>query len=783
MKHTVWDAFPRWMLTWLICLALDLGVGTLLHVDGRWWLAALVLLVWCAALAVTEYFGSSWAMLAPWAVAVGLTVLLSDRGLLAETALTAVSRTGVTGWYGELLLLLLGATAALLFSVLLRHYEWRLALSLAWAAIWITAALCEWTLPRLVPAAMLPLLLLTAIETGRRLRYQPEAEAAGVQQRTLLLALLPTVLLLMLLPTSPKPYGYPLVHAIIDKVDRLWQGAENAMYYRDRGQQQFGLSFNGISDQAQVSQGVEKKDAGIIYALPGEAPYGATYLFGNAWDRFDGQRWSTTLEPEAAELLNWKLDSAEHIFALWRQLGAERAGEFTDYFRRNNVYLNCRNLNVRTMFSVMNATHIHTDDERYPYADTPTGILFDYTQKKETWYRIYYLESNARTRDGLIAASEGTEYDAESHSSVWRRVMQDFYGRFHSDLPDDVNLEGILARRTELIRSVYLDTTGVSDRAADLAKEITADCSSDYERLNAIAAYLQANYAYTLEPEPAPEGENFLDWLLFERREGYCAWYATAAVLMARSVGVPARYVQGYLCSEMQSDVYTVLGAKDAHAWCEGYVAGYGWVTVEATPGFGGDAAGWLTAAEEQALHPDDPDAPIPGEVLPGGQTGDDDPLSPLNPEDPDKDKDNDPDSPSEPTPARSGWLAAIVAVVVAAALAAVWLKIRARRKRRYAQATPTERLLMDLEKMLRDLRGKGYPRQPEEAMGQYFARLPWHILVADKAEAEEMAALYDRTFFALQEPTEEELAKHRSFAARFRPRTLRQWVLWYGLQ
>ena len=108
------------------------------------------------------------------------------------------------------------------------------------------------------------------------------------------------------------------------------------------------------------------------------------------------------------------------------------------------------------------------------------------------------------------------------------------------------------------------------------------------------------------------------------------------------------------------------------------------------------------------------------------------------------------------------------------------WL--RARRKRRYAQADPAERLQMDLETLLRDLRGKGYPRAPEESLRQYFERLPG-FLIRDGAEVREMAALYDRTFFALKAPSEAELEKHRAFAAYFRPRTLRQWITWYSLQ
>ena len=96
-----------------------------------------------------------------------------------------------------------------------------------------------------------------------------------------------------------------------------------------------------------------------------------------------------------------------------------------------------------------------------------------------------------------------------------------------------------------------------------------------------------------------------------------------------------------------------------------------------------------------------------------------------------------------------------IAALAASVPLLRLWL--RARRKRRYAQADPAERLQMDLETLLRDLRGKGYPRAPEESLRQYFERLPG-FLIRDGAEVREMAALYDRTFFALKAPSEAEL-------------------------
>ena len=782
MKQRLLDELPRWLLTCLVCLALEQGLGSFCKLDSRWWLAALVLPLCCVLLAAAERFGRFRAMLALWAAAAGLCLLLADRAQLSDAVRAALARSGESRSSGDLPLLLLSSAAALPLSALLRSRRVRLALSLGWIALWIAAALAEQPLPRTVPAAMIPLVLLSLSETIRRFRREPDADAA--MTRMLLLSLLPAALLLAVLPVSAHPFDYPLLHSVADRIEQKWYQAESALRYRHGGTREFSLEFNGTASAAGAGDSLERERPGVIYAQPGHTTDGALYLFGNAWDRFDGRSWSSSLEPKDAELLNWKLDTAERAFALWRLLGENDGAAFSDYFRPNNVYLICRDLNVRTMFVPMNATHVFTDADRFPYADAPTGSLFDYVQRDEVWYRIDYLESNARTRGALISAAAGTVYEPEASGSLWRWVAQDFERYFRLDLSDDVNLERLLARRAARIRSVYLDDSLVSERARALAEMITADCADDYEKVSAIAAFLQEKYDYTPSPGQVPEDVDFLDWLLFEVREGYCSWYATAAVLLSRSVGVPARYVQGYR-SELVGEIFTPLGPGDAHAWCECYLDGYGWVTLEATPGFKNDEEGWLTADEERE-HLTDPgkDATDAAQTQPGGVMGSNaDPLPTPPARDETEPEAETPAAEEQSAAPRRLWLLLLIPVALPAVLLAIRFWQQRRRARRYAAADPSTQLKMDLELLLCDLRGKGYPRRPEESLQQYFARVPWHYLLADEAEAREMAALYDRCFFSPAAPSEEELARHRAFAARFRPRTLRQWMLWYSLQ
>ena len=108
-----------------------------------------------------------------------------------------------------------------------------------------------------------------------------------------------------------------------------------------------------------------------------------------------------------------------------------------------------------------------------------------------------------------------------------------------------------------------------------------------------IAKYLSDNMVYTLNPTP-PETEDTMssvERFLFVTKEGYCVQYATSATLLLRSVGVPTRYVEGYIApkftrNEAEDRIGTYLcNVKDsnAHAWCEVYLENYGWLTTEVT--------------------------------------------------------------------------------------------------------------------------------------------------------------------------------------------------------
>lgn len=123
-------------------------------------------------------------------------------------------------------------------------------------------------------------------------------------------------------------------------------------------------------------------------------------------------------------------------------------------------------------------------------------------------------------------------------------------------------------------------------RVPELALELTQKYPSEWEKASALTNFLQQQYSYNLDVDFYPQGADTADHFLFTAKEGYCEQFATTLCVMARSIGLPARYVTGYLPGTHNpfTGFYEVK-ASDAHAWAEIYLRGYGWMIFDPVPG------------------------------------------------------------------------------------------------------------------------------------------------------------------------------------------------------
>ena len=170
--------------------------------------------------------------------------------------------------------------------------------------------------------------------------------------------------------------------------------------------------------------------------------------------------------------------------------------------------------------------------------------------------------------DMFVAASNAIAYKAQSYVPD---VSEDQLRAAPADYP-----ENIRERYLSLPRSL-------PDRVHQLAREIVAGKANPYDKAKAIEAYLRT-YPYDLEVSGPPQDQDVADYFLFELKKGYCDYYATAMVVLARSSGIPARFVSGYSSGSYDApNAQYVVRELNAHSWVEIYFPEIGWVEFEPT--------------------------------------------------------------------------------------------------------------------------------------------------------------------------------------------------------
>ncbi len=136
----------------------------------------------------------------------------------------------------------------------------------------------------------------------------------------------------------------------------------------------------------------------------------------------------------------------------------------------------------------------------------------------------------------------------------------------------------------DFILQQYLQVPVVSTQISELAREVTQPATSVAQAVALLHTHLLTHYRYNLDV-PSLQSAHPLEDFLLTRKTGYCEHYATAMVVMLRTIGIPARLVTGFLATEWNEfGGYYTVRQRDAHAWVEVYFPQSGWITMDPTP-------------------------------------------------------------------------------------------------------------------------------------------------------------------------------------------------------
>ncbi|OGO41686.1 MAG: hypothetical protein A2137_07255 [Chloroflexi bacterium RBG_16_58_8] len=156
--------------------------------------------------------------------------------------------------------------------------------------------------------------------------------------------------------------------------------------------------------------------------------------------------------------------------------------------------------------------------------------------------------------------------------------------RIFSPSPDALARAG--ASYPQSVTDYYLQLPpDFPDSVRQLSDNITRRARTPYAKVLAIIDYL-IKIPYSQSVEAPPRGADFVANFLFNQKSGFCLYYASAAAVMLRSEGVPARLAVGYLPGDPgENPGEYILRDRHYHAWPQVYFPGYGWIDLEATPG------------------------------------------------------------------------------------------------------------------------------------------------------------------------------------------------------
>lgn len=293
----------------------------------------------------------------------------------------------------------------------------------------------------------------------------------------------------------------------------------------------------------------------------------STYLRGFVGEVFTYNKWDTlpygTYE-DVKDLMYWL---KEEGFCAGGQIG-QIGGMLTE--SKENTY----------------EIEVKTGNKNYAY------VPYELTRFSDSsvlnWYNNYYTAGN-------IGRMKEYSYTAgENQVKQWT----DIAGRLFT-AEENKDIETYLTAESYYNEFVYKNYTYLSDDEKLILKEYFGDRGNQSDghveykvAIQRIKAFLQEQILYTEKPMLSQESNNMLETILTENK-GYDVHYATAATLMFRYYGIPARYVEGYLVTpedvkDKEAGETIEVPESNAHAWAEIYIDGVGFVPIEVTPEYEG---------------------------------------------------------------------------------------------------------------------------------------------------------------------------------------------------
>ena len=458
------------------------------------------------------------------------------------------------------------AAAFLLGMIISAEFKIRLAASAVLTAVMIYFMISGTVLEKTLTAPSFFIILLCIIDLIQR--YWKKSGYTDAKGH--LVSVAPFAILLaaavFMIPVSEKPYDWHIVKQV---AQRIYEGVRYAARFFHGKDEDYGAVI-GFNDSGSYFGDVFDKEKELMQISTDRGTGSGVYLSGIILDSFDGREWKKTYEEVNEDRLIDSMETVGSIMLYDRDYNM-------DYYKRVQLYIEYSDFNTAYFFAPSKLLRLKAENEKEVYTQCGADLKAAKNLGFGTKYLLTYIRTNDQNEGFWSYADEAEPMDREAWDSTLHIYPNE-------DI-EAMTYEDYLAY-VDRMYEYYLPETHISPAAEEYMEELFADADSDMEKLKCIEEALRG-FEYTLKPGDLPaeidSEEEFLDRLLFETRKGYCTYYATAFVIMARSMGIPARYVQGFRVPATASQPIRVMSSM-SHAWPEVYIKNVGWIPFEPTP-------------------------------------------------------------------------------------------------------------------------------------------------------------------------------------------------------
>ncbi len=226
--------------------------------------------------------------------------------------------------------------------------------------------------------------------------------------------------------------------------------------------------------------------------------------------------------------------------------------------------------------------------QTFPPSQPPPRVVRQHVRLLDDLDEFVFSAGDILTLDWPYSVAWRTPLAGERFTDQFAGLVEQRDYQVDSIVPlvSPAQLRTISSPLPDWVRQTYLTLPeGIPARVYDLAAAVTIAQATSFDRAIALERYLRS-ITYSLDLPPPPSDQDIVDYFLFDLERGYCDYYATAMVVLARASGLPARLAVGYASGEYDpANQRYIVTAAQAHSWVEIYFEGVGWVPFEPTGG------------------------------------------------------------------------------------------------------------------------------------------------------------------------------------------------------